>query len=155
MRPRAFIQLLGGVAVARPLAARAQGSTMQAVRFLNSASLMGTQLWQRRSEGGKETGYAEDQNVTIEYRWADNQYERLSALAAGLVNRRVNVIFANNPSIPAALAATKTFIVGCCASKDEPDDRNGLLRPNGHRLHRRATEKRDEIAAFHVRPSHR
>ena len=58
------------------------------------------------------------------------------------------MIFANNPSIPAALAATKTFIVGCCASKDEPDDRNGLLRSNGHRPHHRATEKRDEIAGF-------
>ena len=48
------------------------------------------------------------QNVNIEYRWADNQYERLPALAADLVNRRVNLIFANSPSIPAALAATKT-----------------------------------------------
>ena len=57
----------------------------------------------------KEAGYAEGQNVTIEYRWADNQYERLPALAAELVKLRVNVIFANSPSIPAALAATKTI----------------------------------------------
>jgi putative ABC transport system substrate-binding protein len=54
-------------------------------------------------------GYAEGQNVTIEYRWPDNQYERLPALAAELLNRRVNAIFANSPSIPAALAATKTI----------------------------------------------
>jgi putative ABC transport system substrate-binding protein len=59
--------------------------------------------------GLKEAGYAEGQNVTIEYRWADNQYERLPALAADLVNRRVSLIFANSPSIPAALAATKTI----------------------------------------------
>jgi putative ABC transport system substrate-binding protein len=60
-------------------------------------------------EGLKEAGYADGQNVAIEYRWADNQYERLPALAADLVNRRVSVIFANSPSIPAALAATKTI----------------------------------------------
>jgi putative tryptophan/tyrosine transport system substrate-binding protein len=59
--------------------------------------------------GLKEAGYIEGQNVAIEYRWADNQYERLPALAADLVNRRVNVIFANSPSVPSALAATKTI----------------------------------------------
>ena len=59
--------------------------------------------------GLKEAGYSEGQNVTIEYRWADNQYERLPALAAELVTRRVDVIFANSPSIPAVLAATKTI----------------------------------------------
>jgi putative tryptophan/tyrosine transport system substrate-binding protein len=59
--------------------------------------------------GLKEAGYAEGQNVIIEYRWADNQYERLPALAADLVNLRVNVIFANSPSISAALAATHTI----------------------------------------------
>jgi putative ABC transport system substrate-binding protein len=57
--------------------------------------------------------------VTIEYRWADNQYERLPALAADLVNRRVNVIFANSPSISAALAATKMIPI-IFLSGDDP-----------------------------------
>jgi putative tryptophan/tyrosine transport system substrate-binding protein len=69
--------------------------------------------------GLKEAGYVEGQNVTIEYRWADNQYERLPALAAELVNLRVNVIFANSPSIPAALAATSTIPI-IFTSGDDP-----------------------------------
>ena len=80
------------------------------VGFLNSASAQGyASMAAAFKQGLKEAGYAEGQNVTIEYRWADNQYERLPALAGDLVNRRVNVIFANSPSIPAALAATKTI----------------------------------------------
>jgi len=59
--------------------------------------------------GLEEAGFSEGQNVTIDYRWADNRYERLPALAADLVGRQVNVIFANSPSISPALAATKTI----------------------------------------------
>jgi putative ABC transport system substrate-binding protein len=60
-------------------------------------------------QGLKESGYADGQNVTIEYRWADDNNERLPAFAADLASRRVDVIFANSPSIAAALAATKTI----------------------------------------------
>ena len=110
MRRREFITLLGGVASGWPLVARAQQATLPEVGFLNSASAEGYgSMATAFKKGLKEAGYAEGQNVAIEYRWADNQYEHLPGLAAELVSRRVNVIFANSPSIPAALAATKTI----------------------------------------------
>jgi putative tryptophan/tyrosine transport system substrate-binding protein len=72
--------------------ARAQWASLPIVAFLNSALRVDAASF----KGGlKEAGYAEGQNETIEYRWADNQYARLPALAADLVNRRVGVIFAN------------------------------------------------------------
>jgi putative ABC transport system substrate-binding protein len=109
MRRRKILTLFAGAA-AWPFAASAQESTMLAVGFLNSASADGYASMAAAFKSGlKEAGFAEGQNVTIEYRWADNQYERLPAFAADLVNRRVNVIFANSPSIPAARAATTTI----------------------------------------------
>jgi putative ABC transport system substrate-binding protein len=111
MRRREFITLIGGAAV-WPLAAGAQEAASPVVGFLNSASAQGyASMATAFKRGLKEAGYVEGQNVAIEYRWADDQYERLPALAADLVNRRVNVIFANSPSIPAALASTKTIPV--------------------------------------------
>jgi len=110
MRRREFISLLCSAAVGWPVVARAQQASLPVVGFLNSESAQGyTSMAASFKQGLKEAGYAEGQNVAIEYRWADDQNERLPALAVDLVNRRVDVIFANSPSIPAALGATKTI----------------------------------------------
>src|SRR5215470_19183114 len=110
MKRREFITLLSGT-VAWPLAARAQQAGKPMIGFLSgqspttSAHLVG--MFQR---GLGEIGYKEGENVAIEYRWAEGQYDRLPAMAVDLVNRRVAVIFAfADVGVQAAMAATKTI----------------------------------------------
>jgi len=132
MRRRAFIEGIAALAAAWPFAARAQQSAMPVIGFLNGGSPDGyeTQVNAFR-QGLKEVGYIDGQNMRIEYRWANDQYNRLTALADNLVGQRVSVIVANTPANIVAKAATSTIPIvfttggdpvklGLIASLDRP-----------------------------------
>jgi putative ABC transport system substrate-binding protein len=121
MRRREFVSLLGGAAAAWPLPASAQQPAMPVVGFLNLTSPQ-TSVDQLRAfrQGLKDTGHIEGENVTIEQRWAEGQFDRLPALAAELVRRRVAVIATSGGSAAAfaAKAATTTIPIVFMAGED-------------------------------------
>jgi putative ABC transport system substrate-binding protein len=136
MRRRKFITLVAGAA-AWPLAARAQQPAMPVVGFLVSGSAEGyADIVAATRQGLSETGYVEGRNVAIEYRFADEQYDRLPALAADLVRRRVAVIFATGSVLPALAAKAATTTIPIVFSNGSDPVALGLVaslsRPGGN-----------------------
>jgi ABC-type uncharacterized transport system substrate-binding protein len=135
MRRREFIRLFTSTAVAWPLAARAQQSAVPIVGFLRSTSLAPFQsLAVTFGQGLKEAGFVEGQTVAIEYRYANNQIDRLPALVADLIHLPVAVIVVNSGAAFAAKAATTTVPI-VFAAGDDPV-KSGLVaslnRPGGN-----------------------
>jgi putative tryptophan/tyrosine transport system substrate-binding protein len=136
MRRRELITLLGGAAATWPLSARAQQSATPVIGFLNATSPDGyADRLRGFRQGLKETGYVEGENVAVEYRWAEDQIDRLPALAADLVSRKVAVLAATSTSPAlAAKAATATIPIVFMVAEDPV--RLGLVaslaRPGGN-----------------------
>ena len=120
MRRREFITLIGGAATAWPLAVRAQRSSIPRVGYLFAFRQAESQdLWQACRQGLRELGYREEQNIILESRWAEGQYDRLPGLVDDLLRLKVDVIVtATTPASRAAKVATNTIPIVFVAVAD-------------------------------------